>query len=195
MELKRVIINAILIPALQELYTRDFDNILFGVSERNICARLAHHMENLMRRYDEYNKAGELFEGYFVDVEYNRMGKGDLKNYENTEHRPQYMVSDLLIHTRGGGRNLLAVELKKYGNYRNAKNDRDRLRSIVSTNPGKGVCDNCVYNTFLGAFIVYSARGANVELYENIKGEGKKTKEFFWAYLSNCQTNDIKKAY
>ena len=97
MELKKVIINAILIPALQELYTQDFDNILFGVSERNICARLAHHMENLMRRYDEYNKAGELFEDYYVDVEYNRMGKGDLKNYENTEHRPQYMVSDLFI--------------------------------------------------------------------------------------------------
>lgn len=192
MELKTVIINVILIPALQELYTRDFDNILFGVSERNICARLAHHMENLMRRYDEYNKAGELFEGYFVDVEYNRMGKGDLKNYENTEHRPQYMVSDLLIHTRGGGRNLLAVELKKYGNYRNAKNDRDRLRSIVSEND---ISKNCVHNTFLGAFIVYSSKGARVELYENIKGEGKKTEEFFWNSLSNCQTKDIDKAY
>lgn len=47
-----IIINDILIPSLKRLYQEDYDNIRFGVSERNICARLAHHMENIMREYD-----------------------------------------------------------------------------------------------------------------------------------------------
>lgn len=50
-----IIINDILIPAISKLYQVDFDNIRFGVSERNICARLAHHMENIMRAYDVIN--------------------------------------------------------------------------------------------------------------------------------------------
>lgn len=29
------------------LYREDFSNIRFGASERNISARLAHHMENI----------------------------------------------------------------------------------------------------------------------------------------------------
>ena len=44
-----IIVNDILIPSLKRLYQVDYDNIRFGVSERNICARLAHHMENIMR--------------------------------------------------------------------------------------------------------------------------------------------------
>ena len=33
------------------------------------------------------------------------MGNGDLKQYENSKHRPKYMVSDLLIQSRGYERN------------------------------------------------------------------------------------------
>lgn len=103
-EMRDIIVHEILIPSLKKLYAMDCDNIRFGVSERNICAWLAHHMENLMRRYDEVNGDG-VFHDYFADVEYNRMGNGDLKHYENSEHRPVYMVSDMLIQTRGYGRN------------------------------------------------------------------------------------------
>lgn len=53
--MRDVIVQEILIPSLIELYKVDYNNIRIGVSERNICARLAHHMENLMRRYDEVN--------------------------------------------------------------------------------------------------------------------------------------------
>ena len=109
--------NKILLPSLKVLYSVDYDNIRFGVSERNICARLAHHMENLMRKYDQLNGV-ECFKGYFADVEYNRMGNGDLKHYENSAHLPVSMVSDLLIQKRGYGRNLLAVEMKRKGNKR-----------------------------------------------------------------------------
>ena len=116
--MNEIIINDILIPSLKKLYQVDYDNIRFEVSERNICARLAHHMENIIREYDRSNNTN-YFLKYFADVEYNRMGNGDLKHYENSEHRPKYMVSDLLIQSRGYERNLLAVEMKRKGNNKN----------------------------------------------------------------------------
>ena len=45
--MRNIIINEVLIPALRKLYETDYDNIRFGVSERNICARLSLHMENI----------------------------------------------------------------------------------------------------------------------------------------------------
>lgn len=75
--MRDIIVQEILIKSLTRLYEMDYDNIRFGVSERNICARLAHRMENLMRKYDQLNGV-EYFKGYFADVEYNRMGNGDL---------------------------------------------------------------------------------------------------------------------
>lgn len=145
----------------------DFDNIRFGVSERNICARLAFHMENLMRSCSHY----DLFEGYYADVEYNRMGNGDLKRYENSEHLPQYMVSDLLIQSRGEPRNLLAVEMKRKSNYVNRDKDRERLEALVSPVPVHNTLQ-CVYGTVVGAFIIYSTEMVIVEFYENINGRG-----------------------
>lgn len=111
-EKRDILINDIIIPSLQDLYRVDYKNIFFNVSERNICARLAHHMENRMRQYDGKRGYG-LFGSYFADVEYDRMADGKLKYYENTLHRPQQMISDLLIHSRGVPRNLLAVEMKR----------------------------------------------------------------------------------
>ena len=73
---KDIILHEILIPSLQELYKVDYDNIRFGASERNICARLAFHIENKMRRYDMNNIAND-FRHYYADVEYDRMGNGD----------------------------------------------------------------------------------------------------------------------
>lgn len=101
----------------------DYNNIRLGVSERNICARLALHMENIMQhQYHDSN----IYQGYYADVEYNRMNDGHLKQYENSKHLPQYMVSDLLIHTRDERPNLLAVEMKRKGNSKNVEDDKDR---------------------------------------------------------------------
>lgn len=146
----------------------DFDNIRFGVSERNICARQALHMENLMRSCSHR----DLFEGYYEDVEYNRMGNGELKRYENSEHLPQYVVSDLLIQSRGEARNLLAVEMKRKGNYVNRNEDRQRLESLVSPVPVHNTLP-CVYGTLVGAFIIYSPEKVIVEFYENVNGSGE----------------------
>lgn len=146
----------------------DYDNIRFGVSERNICARLAHHIENFMRWYDLLYDDSP-FTGYFADVEYNRMGNGDIKQYKNSAHRPQYMVSDLLIQSRGYERNLLAVEMKRKGNRKKEREDKGRLMSMVSTTNDT----RCVHDTLLGAFIVYSPEEVSIEFYENVNGHGE----------------------
>jgi hypothetical protein len=165
---RSIIINDIMIPSLQMLYQIDYDNIRIGVSERNICARLAHHMENMMRSCDNRS----LFENYYADVEYNRMGNGELKRYENSEHLPQYMVSDLLIQSRGELRNLLAVEMKRSTNYVNRQEDRKRLKALVSPVPVHSVLP-CVYGTLLGAFIIYSSERVLVAFYGNWNGKGE----------------------
>lgn len=173
--MKHIIIEQILIPAIARLYQIDYDNIRLGVSERNICARLAHHIENIMREYDQQHDHS-LFIGYYADVEYNRMGNGDLKQYENSEHRPQYMISDLLIQSRGYERNLLAVEMKRKGNHKHEIEDRERLKSLVSLDRGI-MAARCVHNTLLGVFMVYSPKDIRIEFYENINGFGELTQE------------------
>ena len=168
---KAIVLHDILIPSICKLYKEDFCNIRFGVSERNICARLAHHMENIMREYDAKNRTS-FFTSYYADVEYNRMGNGDMKYYEDSLKRPKYMVSDLLIQSRGYEGNLLAVELKKKGSTKKAiAKDRERLTSLVT--PGSlSQLTGCVHDTLLGAFIVYSVDGVDMELFECSSKEG-----------------------
>ena len=175
--MRDIIINEILIPALMLLYKMDYDNIRFGVAERNICARLAFHMENLMRKYDKVHKSSD-FRHYYADVEYNRMGNGDKKQYENSEHLPVYMVSDLLIQSRGENPNYLAVEMKLKGRGTEEKmnHDRRRLEALTSSVPADRDLP-CVYGTLVGAFIVISPQDVIVELYGNRDGHGKKTDE------------------
>lgn len=161
--MKDIILNEILIPSLKRLYQEDYNNIKFGVSERNICARLAHHMENMMREYDDQHYPSQ-FQGYYADVEYNRMSNGDYKFYEDSQKRPRYMVSDLLIHCRGCKRNLLAVEMKRKGNKVGVDKDKERLSSLVTPSTHDQLPD-CVHDTLLGAFIEYSTKGVNMELF------------------------------
>ena len=123
MMLNKELVEQILVQSLQWLYAIDETNIKYEVSERNICARLAHHMENIMREYDQQNNS-HYFQNYYVDVEYNRMGFGDLKHFEDYKHVSHYMVSDLLIHSRGYERNLLAVEMKKPRNRKTVEEDK-----------------------------------------------------------------------
>ena len=172
MDVKDIVLNDILIPSICKLYKEDFSNIRFGVSERNICARLAHHMENIMREYDSCADS-PLFTDYYADVEYNRMGNGDMKFYEDSQKRPIYMVSDLLIQSRGYEGNLLAVELKKKGSTKKAiANDIQRLKSLVTLGSFSQLT-GCVHDTLLGAFIVYSKDGVDMDIFEFSSEEGK----------------------
>ena len=169
---KAIVLHDILIPSICKLYKEDFSNIRFDVSERNICARLAHHMENIMREYDAKNRTS-FFTSYYADVEYNRMGNGDMKYYEDSLKRPKYMVSDLLIQSRGYEGNLLAVELKKKGATKEAiDNDIKRLKSLVT--PGSlSQLTGCVHDTLLGAFIIYSKDGVDMDIFEFLSEEEK----------------------
>lgn len=181
-QLRDLLVHEILIPSLRRLYEIDYSNIKSGVSERNICARLAHHIENIMREYDN-NHDSDLFAGFFADVEYNRMGDGDLKCFENRLKRPQIMVSDLLIQSRGH-ENLLAVEMKRKGNNKGRESDRERLESMVSPyQPGRSL-SRCVHDTLLGAFIDYSPDEVLVELYEGVDGQGVKSEVLRLQYKS-----------
>lgn len=161
--MKDIILHDILIPSLKRLYQEDYNNIKYGVSERNICARLAHHMENIMREYDDQHYPSQ-FQDYYADVEYNRMSNGDYKFYEDSLKRPRYMVSDLLIHCRGHKRNLLAVEMKRKGNKVGVDKDKERLSSLVTPYTHDQLPD-CVHDTLLGAFIEYSTKGVNMDLF------------------------------
>lgn len=161
--MNKELIENILVESLKQLYRIDELNIRYDTSERNICARLAHHMENIMREYDQEHNSS-YFEGYYVDVEYNRMGFGDLKHFEDYKHMSHYMVSDLLIQSRGYEPNLLAVEMKKPHNRKTIEQDKERLKSLV-TPPSDESPLNCVHGTELGAFIVYSIKGVDVELF------------------------------
>lgn len=173
MMVNKELVEQILVQSLQRLYEIDETNIKYEVSERNICARLAHHMENIMREYDQQNNS-HYFQKYYVDVEYNRMGFGDLKHFEDYKHVSHYMVSDLLIHSRGYERNLLAVEMKKPRNRKTVEEDKKRLRSLVTPPSDESPLD-CVHGTMLGAFIVYSIKGVEMELfyYSDEDGEVK----------------------
>ena len=168
--LRDIIINEIMIPALMVLYRVDYDNINDGVSERNICARLALHMENIMRRYDRAHNT-EIFKGYYADVEYDKMNHREQKFYENYLHERKRMVSDLLIQSRGEKRNLLAIEMKRWKSYNKRREDRDRLGALVSPVPENNNL-NCVYGTLIGAFVIYSNEKVKIELYENVDGHG-----------------------
>lgn len=124
-----------------------------------------------MREYDAKNGTS-FFTSYYADVEYNRMGNGDMKYYEDSLKRPKYMVSDLLIQSRGYEGNLLAVELKKKGSTKKAiTKDRERLKSLVT--PGSlSQLTGCVHDTLLGAFIIYSKDGVDMDIFEFSSKEG-----------------------
>lgn len=169
--MKDIILHDILIPSLKRLYQEDYNNIKFGVSERNVCARLAHHMENIMREYDDQHYPSQ-FQDYYADVEYNRMSNGDYKFYEDSLKRPRYMVSDLLIHCRGHKRNLLAVEMKRKGNKVGVDKDKERLSSLVTPYTHDQLPD-CVHDTLLGAFIEYSTKGVYMDLFTFSEKEKK----------------------
>lgn len=160
---RRSIINDILIPSLKRLYEKDYFNIRIGVSERNICARLAYHMETIMHENDN-------FRDYFADVEYNRKNDGTIKHSEGYKKVSLLMVSDLIVHKRNADNNLLAVEMKRWNNPKKREHDRFRLKSVVSS-PEEGK-DDCVYDTTLGAFIIYSTQKVLIEFYENVNGKG-----------------------
>lgn len=185
---ERRISDVILVPSLKKLYEKDYFNIRNGVSERNICARLAFQMENIMREKQE-------FIGYYADVEYNRRNDGGEKCSEG-DTKPIRMVSDLIIHRRDENRNLLAVEMKRWKNYDKRKDDIKRLKAVVSSPKPEFRKDNCVYDTKLGAFIKYSPQKVEMEFYAGINGEGQRIGIMILEYrMNSCGVYSLEVIY
>lgn len=169
--MKKTILLNLLKKAIYILYEVDYENISLDVTERNICARLAHHLENLMREYD-YNRKKQLFKKYYVDVEYNRLvdnnGVKQKKSITYPGGHNETIICDLLVHSRGKVQkqdNLLALEMKKTENDDSIDSDHMRLMCLTSPAPDDSQC-KCIYNTLLGVFLEYNAQECYMTTYE-----------------------------
>lgn len=153
---------------LEEFLQLERNNILSGVSERNLCARLANYLET--------NAKNSGLKDYYADVEYNR-NQGMIKTILDDEQKVIVINCDIILHSRGenvGRDNLIAIEMKKSERPEEEKNkDRDRLRALTKSSfdgiwaaDGKTFPEHvCGYE--LGYFIELdiSERIANVEGY------------------------------
>lgn len=102
------------LAAVQRLLERDIYLLDVNASERSIAARLAHYLQ-------------EHFTDRHVDVEYNRMGNAP-KRVAWSEDKDD-VFPDIIVHTRGPGNNLLAIEIKKDSNPESKDKDICKLRA------------------------------------------------------------------
>jgi hypothetical protein len=112
---------------LEEFVKLERENILNGVSERNLCARFASYLEK--------NAKNSGLKGYYADVEYNR-NQGRVKTIIDDEHEVVVINCDIILHSRGeqgaAHDNLIAIEMKKAGRPEEEKRrDRLRLRALT----------------------------------------------------------------
>ena len=110
---------------------REMMNIENDTSERNLCSLLSRYIDDYMRDYG--------FNGYYVDVEYNRNGC-EAKTIINGECKIIKIVCDLIVHSRGTKRkdNLIALEMKKLPcSQEDLESDRDRLMALTKHNMGE----------------------------------------------------------
>jgi hypothetical protein len=121
------VLNAIFIEANNQFLKREVDNILNGISERNLCGRLSHYVELLLAK----NK----IKGYFADPEYNRKQNGAVKTILDDDAKIVTIQCDLIVHSRGTiveQDNLIAVEMKKSNRPEEEKvDDKNRLRALT----------------------------------------------------------------
>ena len=174
---KNILLN-MLKRAINILYETDYENIKLDVAEQNVCARLALHLENLMREYDN-SHTRKMFKDYYVDVEYNRMVDLNGKKHKKAIIYPsgikETIICDLLVHSRGKVKkqdNLLALEMKKTKNEDSVDSDQERLMCLILPAPNDSQCKS-MYNTLLGVFLEYNENECNMICYEYFDGEDK----------------------
>lgn len=114
--------------SLENFFPNEIENILSGISERNLCGRLAIYVDRLLPKY--------LLEKYYVaDPEYNSMQNGQIKMIVNEKMEEIVISCDLIVHSRGKTvekDNLIAVEMKKSTRPLHEKEkDKIRLRALT----------------------------------------------------------------
>jgi hypothetical protein len=110
-------------------FERETENIIDGISERNLCGRLSTYLEFLLEKYN-------LTE-YYSDTEYNRKQNGEVKTILDDNMEIITINCDLIVHSRGSipkKDNLLAIEMKKSTRPEYEKiSDKKRLRTLTKS--------------------------------------------------------------
>lgn len=120
-------LRAIFRDALATFCEDAVGNILHGVTERNLCQRLAIPLEHVARNNG--------FASYRADVEYNRNNDGHLKTAVSPERNEVVTITcDLILHSRGERvqDNLIAIEMKR-STHRASHMAKDRYRLVALT--------------------------------------------------------------
>jgi hypothetical protein len=161
---------------------QEAENISSGVSERNLCGRLALYLDEQVKKHK--------ITGYFVDAEYNRMQNGRIKAILDDDFREIYICCDFILHSRGLIRsqdNLIAIEMKKSTRPEAEKiNDRYRLRALTKDSFDKvwsfdGKTDpEYVCRYILGFYIVLdiNGRACKVEQFEKGRNINSRSHDF-----------------
>lgn len=141
-ELKTIVQSAINKFNANEIYLLDRD-----LSERCICAKFAMYLERELIETE--------YSDYFVDVEYNRGMNGN--EYAKKMLHNRDAIVDLIVHKRGVNPetdsfdNLICIEMKKKGGWRNLADDKSRLQTM--TNP------QCGFNYRIGFMLIARKSG------------------------------------
>lgn len=141
-----------------------------NVSERTICARLMLYLNEQIKDDPSYN-------GYYVDVEYNR-NHGNIK----TIYKLIKINCDLILHSRGNKDkdNLLALEMKKsYRTKKDKDTDKERLVKLTQYNKLEVVSKSTISHVngyILG--IYYELKNSNKEIEIQYYVKGKKIEEY-----------------
>jgi hypothetical protein len=100
--------------SLVELFSKDSQLLKVNASERAIAAAIAQYLR-------------PHFEGYHVDVEYNRMGEAPKKVAWSKNLDDVY--PDIIVHKRMTATNVVVIELKKDTNPEKKEKDIKKLRA------------------------------------------------------------------
>jgi hypothetical protein len=146
--------------ALGEFLAREFALVWKNAHEQALCGRLARYMEVAK------DKAG--LDKYYVDVEYDRHGDLRKTMFNTSTGKPENIVCDLLLHSRGEQKkdNLIALEMKKAtGKAREKQTDRERLQALTSPNP-EGDQPQHVWDYNIGYYLEVDVKAASVLIQE-----------------------------
>jgi hypothetical protein len=111
------------VGALGVFYARETFLLEKDAGERALTHRLAVHLER-------------SFHGWDVDCEYNRLGERRLLLPKATivstdDDVGKSIYPDIVVHRRTVPENLLAIEIRKGGNYQPLDHDRHKLRALT----------------------------------------------------------------
>ena len=111
------------VAALQEFYARETYLLEKDLGERTLTHRLAVHVE-------------KEFPGWEVDCDYDRLGDRTLRLPHGSiistdDHLGKSVYPDIVVHQRAIPNNLLALEVRKFGNHQPLEHDQHKLRALT----------------------------------------------------------------